>query len=600
MQALILNSGVGRRLLPHTKDKPKAFVQLSYGETIIQRQLRFLERLRIKDVVITTGPFHDSFEALKKDFPKLNIRLVHNPKYDSSNSVYSFYLAKDFINEDTIVMHGDVVFSYSSLKSIYESNGDRVLVESNIPKDYKDFLAIINKGFIREINTKFQTTYNDLIAVKPLYKFSKKIMKEWFQESKKLIETTGLNAYAEFALNTLTFESRILPFEVSNSFAEEVDDSNDLTHVSNEIIHYDYLDQEIIYSNSYYDEIERFLKDYQLTRPFLVHGKHFVKEQQFQGLMSSSNWIFFDEFTPNPNVEEVLVGLELFKKSSCDSFVVLGGGSAIDIAKAIKYAVEESNLTSSNLNSFNRCPIIAIPSTAGTGSESTKYSVIYNKDVKLSLSHHSLFPDRVILSADLLFNVPKYVKHSSLMDALTQAIESIWSRQSNHISKAYAVESLRLLEQHMDKYIQGKTEVYEYIMSASNLSGRAINLTATTAPHALSYLLTKKYGISHGHAVAICMPGVIRQLISYTSMDFDGEIKQNIDLICSALKLNSLEELNKWIIELIERLNLDSKIVDSNDIDYLVQGVNFERLNNHPIPLTSKNIREIYRNIVLK
>ena len=598
MQVLILNSGVGRRLHPLTSSKPKAFVELSYGESIIHRQLRLLSRLNVNEVIITTGPFQNQFESLKVKYPRLNITLVHNPLYESSNSIYSLFLVKEYIKQDTIIMHGDVVFSFSTLKKLFNCKKNSVLVDASIPKDYKDFLARVENGFIQEINVQISTDSKHVYSLKPIYKLSKEFMIHWFIESQKIIETVGQNEYAEIAMKNLFSEWRLTAVEFENSYAEEIDDHNDLIVVSESILNYDYLDQEIIYSNDYYKESTRFLDDYNVSKPLLVHGKHFLKNSEFLKFITDSGVTIFNEFTPNPSVDEVREGILLFNQSSCDSVIALGGGSAIDTAKAIKLGLEESSLEYLQARPhFNNLPLLAIPSTAGTGSESTRYSVIYDKDVKLSLSHHSLFPNRAVLSTQLLLSVPLYHKNSSLMDVITQAIESIWSKNANNASLEYATEALKIISKYLDRYLYNDELVFDQIIKASNLAGKAINITATTAPHALSYLLTKKYGIAHGHAVAICMPGIIQQLSNFTNVNQKSNLNLMIKKICDSLFLDSIEDLELWFKSLLERMKLESNVVQPDDIDYLIQGVNLERLNNHPIKVTSKDILRIYTDI---
>jgi alcohol dehydrogenase class IV len=183
------------------------------------------------------------------------------------------------------------------------------------------------------------------------------------------------------------------------------------------------------------------------------------------------------------------------------------------------------------------------------------------------------------------------------MDVITQAIESMWSKNANNASIEYATEALKIISKYLDRYLDNDELVFDQIIKASNLAGKAINITATTAPHALSYLLTKKYGIAHGHAVAICMPGIIQQLSNFINVNQNSNLNLMIKKICDSLCLDSLEDLELWFKSLLERMKLESNVVQPDDIDYLIQGVNLERLNNHPIKVTSKDILRIYTDI---
>ena len=139
----------------------------------------------------------------------------------------------------------------------------------------------------------------------------------------------------------------------------------------------------------------------------------------------------FSEFHPNPDLADTEAGKEVFLRENCDGLISIGGGSSIDTAKAVKArinAVTEEDVIHSRLGSSNACPHIAIPGTAGTGSEATQIAVVYVNGSKVSLNHPDLRPDGVLLDAALLDSLPVYHKKSCALDALAQGIESYWSR----------------------------------------------------------------------------------------------------------------------------------------------------------------------------
>ena len=134
--------------------------------------------------------------------------------------------------------------------------------------------------------------------------------------------------------------------------------------------------------------------------------------------------------------------LILLENIKCDSIISIGGGSCIDVAKAIKlYSSFDGNYIDQTPK-YVDMPFLAIPTTAGTGTESTRYSVIYYNGEKQSLVHDSLLPDTAILNVKFLYNMPDYHKKSSLLDAFCQAIESYWSINSSETSKEYSEQSI--------------------------------------------------------------------------------------------------------------------------------------------------------------
>ena len=142
----------------------------------------------------------------------------------------------------------------------------------------------------------------------------------------------------------------------------------------------------------------------------------------------------FCDFTSNPKYEEVEAGVELFNSEKCDAIVAIGGGSAIDVAKCIKLycKMPKGEIYLKQEYADSGVPLIAMPTTAGTGSESTPFAVIYYGGVKQSVHHESILPSVAVLDSDVLIGLPVYQKKCTVLDALCQAIESYWSVHSIH------------------------------------------------------------------------------------------------------------------------------------------------------------------------
>lgn len=310
--------------------------------------------------------------------------------------------------------------------------------------------------------------------------------------------------------------------------------------------------------------------------------------------------VAFSDFTPNPLYDQVCEGIKLFHESACDMIVAVGGGSAIDVAKCIKlFSKMNQDINYLEQEKFDtHIPLVAIPTTAGTGSESTQHAVIYYKGIKQSISHDSIVPDYAILEPSVLETLPLYQKQCTMMDALCQAIESWWSVNSTDESKDYSIKAIRGITSNWKEYLDKNTvEARKNIMLAANYAGRAINITATTAAHAMSYKITSLYGFPHGHAVALCMKEVWKYMLSHMSdcVDVRGErhLHNVFDEIADYIDLNEFEDM-------FHSMQLKYPISDNKDRDIciLTESVNPVRLKNNPVKLSECVLRDMYERII--
>lgn len=322
----------------------------------------------------------------------------------------------------------------------------------------------------------------------------------------------------------------------------------------------------------------------------------------------------FSDFTPNPLYEDVCKGIDLLKAEKCDSILAVGGGSAIDVAKCIKLAVlaaEGNNAIIPPLvNTRVACdgaklPFIAIPTTAGTGSESTHNAVMYYQGSKQTVTNDGVLPDYALLEPSVLKTLPLYQKKCTMMDALCQGIESWWSVNSTEESYEYSRKAIELIMQNWRAYIfDNDDEAAKNIMIGANYGGRAINITATTAAHAMSYKITSIYGFPHGHAVSVCLPTIWKYMIANINNCIDsrgcGYLEGVFNNIATAMGVNTPNEaitlLNKMMVDMVITQPLDSDRIRS--IEILTQSVNPIRLKNNPICLNVDAIRRLYMQIV--
>ena len=233
MKALILNSGIGKRMGEITKTHPKCMTELIDDETIISRQLKLLEEVGVEDVVITTGPFEDKLiDYVDCLGLNLNIRFVNNRLYDKTNYIYSIHLAKDDLEDDIVLMHGDLVFSKDVLEDVLSSETSCMTTSSTLPLPEKDFKAVIKDGKIKKVGVEF---FTDAEAAQPLYKLNKADWMKWLNAINNFCDKGMTNMYAENALNLVSDFTDIRPLDVQDRLCGEIDNLEDLENMRNRL-----------------------------------------------------------------------------------------------------------------------------------------------------------------------------------------------------------------------------------------------------------------------------------------------------------------------------------------------------------------------------
>ncbi len=322
----------------------------------------------------------------------------------------------------------------------------------------------------------------------------------------------------------------------------------------------------------------------------------------------------FSDFTPNPLYEQVCKGIELLKESKCDAILAVGGGSAIDVAKCIKLAVlaKEGNAAIIPPLVSQRLPIdgskirfISIPTTAGTGSESTHNAVMYYEGAKQTVTNDGVLPDYAVLEPSVLKTLPLYQKKCTMMDALCQGIESWWSINSTDESKVYSKKTVELIMANWLKYIiENDDEAAAQIMLAANYGGRAINITQTTAPHAMSYKITSMYGLPHGHAVAVCLPEVWQYMTNHLNevVDVRGEkyLEKIFYNIAEAMGYDKIRVAIAQFRQMMHDMEMENPKSDNIAVDLkvLTESVNPIRLKNNPVSINAETAYSLYSRII--
>ena len=230
MKALILNSGLGSRMGVLTSEHPKCMTEISPKETILSRQLTLIAQAGISEVVMTTG-YYDAVlvrycESL--DLP-LHFTFVRNPIYDQTNYIYSIYCAREYLDDDIILMHGDLVFENEVFERVIASPDSCMTVSSTMPLPEKDFKAVIQDGQVLKVGIEF---FNDAMEAQALYHLKRDDWHLWLNKIIEFCDAGQTKVYAENALNELNGAANIRALDVRNLLCAEIDNPEDLAIVT--------------------------------------------------------------------------------------------------------------------------------------------------------------------------------------------------------------------------------------------------------------------------------------------------------------------------------------------------------------------------------
>ena len=238
MKAIIFNSGLGHRMGDETKTHHKSMTRLKDGETIFHRQLRLLSAEGVKDFIITTGPFEEQLKAEAADFPGLNFTFVRNDIYDKTNYIYSMYLARDYIDDDMLFLHGDLVFNRKLVHDMLanpEKSAATVNFKKALPE--KDFKGRVQDGKVVEVSIKIFD--ENCFAFQPFYKLEKAAASAWVGKVVEFIHKGENKCYAENALNEIFPALNVRAFPYDAYYIDEIDNMDDYARVTEEILPFD-------------------------------------------------------------------------------------------------------------------------------------------------------------------------------------------------------------------------------------------------------------------------------------------------------------------------------------------------------------------------
>ena len=357
------------------------------------------------------------------------------------------------------------------------------------------------------------------------------------------------------------------------------------------------------------NDIKNFIKDKNFKKIFILCGK--------KSFIISGAKIFFNKFTEDKEVkffyknselpvyEELIDIIKNIRTFKPDLILAIGGGAVIDYAKIANVVELKDNLKDLIVNysypfKEKYTKLAAIPTTTGSGAEVTSNAVIYVEGIKHSFESQLLVPDNFFLIPEFLISAPNIIKASAGFDAIAQALESLVSKKSNEQSVEYASKSLRVSINSYISFLNNPNLKNATEMSiASNLAGKAISISKTTAPHATSYPFTSLFNISHGHAVGLFFERFFKfnfDNLNRSETTFD--LKHRFDLIFNLFDVKNINDFNIKIglikkeaklEDNLETLNIDIKQSSEN----IIKGINLLRLGNNPVKIDEKDIYNI-------
>ena len=328
-------------------------------------------------------------------------------------------------------------------------------------------------------------------------------------------------------------------------------------------------------------------------KTLLVTSPHFTKSGFTDKLSKKlGNCRVFDKVSPNPDAEEVNLCAKEVRGGKIECIAALGGGSVIDLAKAASLGIEDIRKYTAEKSKVS---VIAIPTTAGTGSEVTNVAVISDrkKGSKMPLVSDSFYPEYAIIDPSLTYSLPPRVTAVSGIDVLCHAVEGYWSKNHQPICDSMAFQAIKLVFDYLPRaYKNGNdTEAREKMAEASLMAGLAFSQPKTTASHACSFPLTSIYGIPHGEACGL-------------TLDFFTRINEKDPRTRSLIMALEFTDVNTFadkIFDLKQKIGLRTGLKDLNlskeNINELIQKSKHPNLLNNPVVITDEILLKLYNKL---
>lgn len=350
----------------------------------------------------------------------------------------------------------------------------------------------------------------------------------------------------------------------------------------------------IFFGQGEFKKLGAVLEEFGVTRAVLCCGRHFAPEAE--KLMAEDRRIVavFSRVEQNPQLSGIEETTRLCREKGADGVIGIGGGSSLDTAKfAAAVAPNEGDALDyyegrRALVKERRLPVIAVPTTAGTGSEVTQVSVVSHGTEKKTINNPAFMPAAAIVDPVLTLGVPPRTTMNTGLDAMAHALEGYWSKNHQPIPDLMAVEAVRLILENLEKTWRDGSdlEARTNMSRAALLGGLSFALPKTAASHACSYPLSEDYHLPHGEACAFTLDSLVR-------INADARLEE----LCSRVGLSGTEELAERIRALKKLGGLRSRLSDLGevDLDKLCRDCAAHPLmNNNPMKLDEAALRRMF------
>jgi alcohol dehydrogenase len=361
-------------------------------------------------------------------------------------------------------------------------------------------------------------------------------------------------------------------------------------------------------------DIDKAFKNSTIKNVLFISGKNsFYKtkaDKFFKNILKKKNKFFYFKTSSVPEFVELKKIINFKEKINPELIIAVGGGCVLDYAKIASNfdnnSINEKKVINSDLqkNLRKKIKLLAIPTTAGSGAEVTSNAVIYINNKKYSVEGEGIKPDYYFLEPRFLQSTNFITDASAGFDAISQAVESMFSLKSNLDSVNYSSRALKILFSNFENFLSNKKISNSYNMAlGANLAGKAISISKTTLPHAMSYPFTINYKVPHGHAVSLTFNKFLK--FNYLNLDQNTakfSLKNRFDILFKITKTKNIFELDKFFFNLKEKALLEQNFTKlginiENDLNKILGGINDQRLKNNPIKVKKKDLKHILINL---
>jgi alcohol dehydrogenase class IV len=370
----------------------------------------------------------------------------------------------------------------------------------------------------------------------------------------------------------------------------------------------------IVFGDGTVGKIPELARDMKASRVMLVTGRGSFESSgaskivpDLEGVAEVFRW---SDFAVNVDAGDLQRGVDLSRDFRPDLIVGVGGGTVMDMAKLLCAfeAIPDGDDLFTSIRSGGsvderRPRLVLAPTTSGSGSEATHFAVVYIGEEKFSVAGPAMRPDEVVLDPELTLSASPRQKAVSGIDAVCQAIESSWAVGATGDSRAMAREALARLLGNIVVFVNEPNGDSAHEMSAgSHLAGRAIDVSKTTAAHALSYAITQRHGVSHGSAVALTLGTLIETHADADRRALQPEIDKEVHARAMAVVLKALGTVDGAggrgrFDELLADIGLPARLSDvgvgQNDLPAIASSVNLQRLQNNPVAFTGEELEGV-------